>query len=232
MEVVWRFSTTLFAIAVQQTSKIHMTKTTVQEQYDQMAAKYDRRWSTYITNTLSFLQDWAQISAQDKVLDIACGTGAFERLVLTQQPTQEMIGVDISEKMLAIASQKLYAYRNVSFHTAPASALPFADRSFDVVVSASSFHYFENPVAALVEMKRVLKPHGRVVILDWCKDYLLCRLCDLVLKFFDPAYQQCYTEAEFHHLLEMAGFDIHNAARFRFNVVWGMMIATATPRHN
>ncbi|WP_409197272.1 class I SAM-dependent methyltransferase [Chroococcidiopsis cubana] len=210
------------------TSKIHMTKTTVREQYDRMAAKYDRRWNSYITNTLSFLQDWAQISFQDKVLDIGCGTGEFERLVLTQQPTQEIIGVDISEKMLTIACQKLHAYPNVSFHTAPASALPFGDRSFDIVVSASSFHYFEDPVAALVEMKRVLQPHGRVVILDWCKDYLLCRLCDLVLKFFDPAYQQCYTEAEFHHLLELAGFDIHRATRFRFNVVWGMMVATAT----
>ena len=66
-----------------------MTKTTVREQYDRMAAKYDRRWSSYITNTLSFLQDWTQISPQDKVLDIGCGTGEFERLVLTQQPTQE-----------------------------------------------------------------------------------------------------------------------------------------------
>jgi ubiquinone/menaquinone biosynthesis C-methylase UbiE len=205
-----------------------MTKTTVREQYDQMAAKYDRRWSSYITNTLSFLQDWAQISPQDKVLDIACGTGEFERLVLTQEPTQEIVGVDISEKMLAIARQKLHAYPNVSFHTAPASALPFCDNSFDLVVSASSFHYFENPVAALVEMKRVLKPNGRVIILDWCKDYLLCRLCDLALKFFDPTYQQCYTEAEFHHLLEMAGFGIRRATRFRFNVVWGMMVATAT----
>ncbi|AFY91022.1 class I SAM-dependent methyltransferase [Chroococcidiopsis thermalis] len=210
-----------------------MTKTTVREQYDQMAAKYDRRWSSYITNTLSFLQDWTQISPQDKVLDIACGTGEFERLVLTQQPMQEIIGVDISEKMLAIAREKLHAaYPNVSFHSASATALPFPDNSFDVVVSASSFHYFEDPVAALVEMKRVLKPNGRVIILDWCKDYLLCRLCDLVLKFFDPAYQQCYTETEFHHLLELAGFDIHRATKFRFNIVWGMMIATATPRHN
>lgn len=205
-----------------------MTKTTVREQYDRVATKYDRRWSSYITNTLSFLQNWTQISSQDKVLDIACGTGEFERLVLTQEPTQEIVGVDISEKMLAIARQKLHAYPNVSFHTAPASALPFCDNSFDLVVSASSFHYFEDPVAALVEMKRVLKPNGRVVILDWCKDYLLCQLCDLVLKFSDPAYQQCYTEAEFHHLLEMAGFGIRRATRFHFNVVWGMMIATAT----
>nr|WP_317105468.1 methyltransferase domain-containing protein [Chroococcidiopsis sp. SAG 2025] len=103
----------------------------------------------------------------------------------------------------------------------------FANNSFDVIVSASSFHYFEDPVAALVEMKRVLQPHGRVTILDWCKDYLLCRLCDLVLKLFDPAYQQCYTEAEFHHLLELAGFEICRATKFRFNVVWGMAIATA-----
>ncbi|OWY65166.1 methyltransferase type 11 [cyanobacterium TDX16] len=178
-----------------------MTKTTVREQYDQLAAVYDQRWNSYIFNTSSFLKTWTQISPQTAVLDVGCGTGEFERLVLAEHPMQNMVGIDISEKMLAIVRQKLHAYPSVSFHTAPALALPFANNSFDAIVSASSFHYFDAPLAALAEMKRVLKPDGTLVILDWCKDYLLCRLCDLVLKVIDPAYQQCYTQAEFHQLL-------------------------------
>jgi len=206
-----------------------MTKTTVREQYDQLAAAYDRRWSSYIFNTLSFLKNWAQISPQAIVLDIGCGTGEFERLVLSEYPNQQIVGVDISEKMLAIAREKLQAYPSVSFRTASTSALPFASKSFDAIISASSFHYFDAPVAALAEMKRVLKPDGTVVILDWCKDYLLCRLCDILLKVFDPAYKQCYTQAEFHHLLERAGFSISRATKVRFGLVWGLMVATATP---
>jgi len=204
-----------------------MTETKVRQQYDQMAAVYDQRWSSYVGSTLSFLQAWADIAPTATVLDVACGTGEFERLLLADNSHQKIVGVDISEKMLAIAREKCHV-PNVLFYTAPASALPFADNSFDAIVCASSFHYFDDPHAALLEMKRVLKPHGHVVILDWCKDYLLCRICDWVLPIFDSAYKQCYTQAEFHSLLTSAGYQISRATRVRFGVVWGLMIATAS----
>lgn len=204
-----------------------MNETLIREQYDQMADVYDQRWNNYIAKTLSFLKNWTQISPEAAVLDIGCGTGEFERLLLTENPQQVITGVDISEKMLLMAKQKCRTYPNVSFRTASVSALPFADNSFDVVVSASAFHYFDDPTLALKEIKRVLKPEGRVIILDWCKDYLLCRICDFVLKFFDPAYRQCYTQKEFHRLLISAQFELRRTTKFRFGVVWGMMIAEA-----
>ncbi|MEH1872138.1 class I SAM-dependent methyltransferase [Nostoc sp.] len=205
-----------------------MTETKVRKQYDRLAAIYDQRWSNYIANTLSFLKSWAQISPSDVVLDIACGTGEFERLILIEQPMQQMVGVDISDKMLLMAKQKCCNYPNVSFYNAPASVLPFASNSFDVVISASSFHYFDEPDAALAEMKRVLKPDGKLVILDWCRDYLLCQICDIILKVFDPAYKQCYSQAEFHQLLTSAGFNICRANKVRFGLIWGLMVATAS----
>lgn len=205
-----------------------MTEARVRKQYDQLAANYDKRWNRYILDTLSFLKTWTQISLTDTVLDIACGTGEFERLVLSENPTQQIVGIDISEKMLAIAHQKLKSYSNISFQTATASALPFDNFSFDVIVSANSFHYFDDPKVALTEIKRVLKPDGKVVILDWCKDYLLCRICDVLLQLFDPAHQQCYTQAEFHQLLNSTGFKVQQATKVRFGFVWGLMVVTAT----
>jgi ubiquinone/menaquinone biosynthesis C-methylase UbiE len=206
-----------------------MTETKVREQYNRLALIYDQRWSDYIIHTLSFLKTWVQISPTASLLDIACGTGEFERLLLVEHPTQQIVGVDISEKMLAIARQKCQVYPNVSFQVASATALPLANNSFDVIVSANAFHYFDNPDLALREMKRVLKPEGTLVILDWCRDYLLCKICDLVLKVFEPAYKHCYTQAEFHHLLEVADFEIRCAAKIRFGFVWGLMVATAIP---
>ncbi|PMB11161.1 class I SAM-dependent methyltransferase [Fischerella thermalis CCMEE 5273] len=205
-----------------------MSETVIREQYDQMADVYDQRWNNYIVKTLSFIKTWAQISPEAAVLDIGCGTGEFERLLLTENPQQVITGVDISEEMLLVAKQKCRTYPNVSLQNASVSALPFANNSFDVIVSASAFHYFDDPDIALKEMRRVLKPDGKVVILDWCKDYLLCQICDFVLKFVDPAYKQCYTQKEFHSLLTSAQFDIKRATKFRFGVVWGIMIATAT----
>jgi ubiquinone/menaquinone biosynthesis C-methylase UbiE len=201
----------------------------VRKQYNQMAGVYDRIWSRYISKSLSFLKDWAQLDPLDTVLDVACGTGAFERLVLLEQPTRSIIGVDLSEKMLEIATQKCRDYPNVAFENASVTALPFVDRSFDVVVSASAFHYFENPTAALIEMRRVLKPEGELTILDWCKDDWLCRLYDFVLKRFDPAHEQCYTQAELHHFLDETGFQIQRATRFRIGLAWELMLATVKP---
>ncbi len=205
-----------------------MSETIVRNQYDQLAGVYDLRWKSYISNTLSFLKNWAEISPTDTILDVACGTGEFERLLLAEYSSQQIVGVDISEKMLAIAKQKFSAYPQVSFHIASASNLPFDNDSFDVIVSANSFHYFDDPLASLKEMRRVLKPDGKVIILDWCRDYLTCKICDLILKVFDPAHQQCYTQNEFHRLLEEANFVVSRATKIRFGVVWGLMVATAS----
>jgi ubiquinone/menaquinone biosynthesis C-methylase UbiE len=151
--------------------------------------------------------------------------------MLSEHLKQRIVGVDLSAKMLEIAREKCQAHPNVTFCIASAAALPFADQSFDVVVSASALHYFDQPVMSLGEMRRVLKPGGSVVILDWCKDYLVCRLFDLVLKLIEPAYRQSYTQMEFHRLLAAAQFEIQSARRVQFGLVWGLMIATAvSPR--
>jgi ubiquinone/menaquinone biosynthesis C-methylase UbiE len=82
-----------------------MTEAQVRQQYDSLASAYDRRWNRYVTNTLSFLKTWVNLSASETVLDIACGTGEFERMVLSENPNQQIVGVDISEEMLAIAQR-------------------------------------------------------------------------------------------------------------------------------
>lgn len=199
----------------------------VRHQYDQLAASYDQQWQAYLVKTLTFLQTWANLAADARVLDVACGTGLFEQRVLADHPTQPMVGIDLSGNMLELARQKCQPFPQVTFQVARALALPFADQTFDMVVSASAFHYFDDPVRALAEMKRVLKPQGTVIILDWCKDFWACRLCDLLLSQLDPAYRQCYTQSEFHHFFAAAGLTVQRARRIRFGLVWGLMVATA-----
>ena len=204
-----------------------MKETKIREQYNRQAEIYDRRWNSYLSKTLSFLKAWAKIPADKTVLDVACGTGELERILLQENPQQKIVGVDISEKMLETARQKLSAYPQVAWQTARASELPFNDRRFDLVISASSFHYFDDPIASLKQMKRVLKSDGKVVILDWCKDYWGCQILDLFLKVFDPAYQRCYTQNEFHNLLTEAGFEIRRHTKFRHGIIWEFMVAEA-----
>ncbi|MBE9077173.1 class I SAM-dependent methyltransferase [Romeria aff. gracilis LEGE 07310] len=201
----------------------------IQRQYDRLAKSYDSHWRSYIANTLSFLKAWAAIAPCEAVLDIACGTGEFERLVLTDQPQQIMTGIDISERMLAVARQKCGHYPQVMFQVASVSSIPVTPHSYDVVVCASAFHYFEQPEQALQEMDRMLKRGGRVVILDWCRDFWVCRLCDWFLALTDSAYRKCYTLAELETFLAASDFRIVQSRRVRFGLIWGLMVATAAP---
>ena len=200
----------------------------VQQQYNRLANIYDQRWQYYLTNTLSFLLDWAQIKPQEHVLDIACGTGEFERLLITQQPQPAITGIDFSEKMLAIARQKCQASPKVKFQQASADALPWQESQFDTVICASAFHYFDRPGTVLAEMQRILNPDGRVIILDWCRDFWVCQVCDWVLGWVDPAHRQCYSEAELHRLLAAEGYQIQRAQRMRFGLIWGLMAVEMT----
>ncbi len=125
-----------------------MSEVKVRAQYERLANIYDIRWRNYIANTLSFLYNWEQIDPKARVLDVACGTGEFERLLLNKNSTQKIIGIDISEKMLNIAKEKYQAYSNVEFHQTSVNSLPFNNHAFDVVVCANAFHYFEQPQIA------------------------------------------------------------------------------------
>ncbi len=208
-----------------------MNEVKIQKEYDRLANTYDLRWRSYIINTLTFLYNWEKIQPQAIILDVACGTGEFERLLLAKNPTQEIVGIDISEKMLDLARKKFDTFSNVEFKQTSVHSLPFDSHYFDVVVCANSFHFFDKSQLALEEMKRVVKPNGKVIILDWNKDYFFCRICDWLLQIFDPAYQQCYTQAELHQFLVSAKFKLHTATQFCFGVIWGMMLVTAIPNN-
>lgn len=200
---------------------------TVRDQYDQLADRYDRRWKNYITDTLTFFKTWANLSSDAVILDVACGTGELERLLAAENPYQQIVGVDLSEQMLTKARQKLQAFPHVKFQQATVRSLPFPDHSFDVVISANSFHYFDDPSASLQEMQRVLKPDGKLVLLDWCRDGWLCQLFDFILKWIDLAHKQCYTQKELHNLLTSVQFQISRSTRVRLNLIWELMAVEA-----
>jgi ubiquinone/menaquinone biosynthesis C-methylase UbiE len=206
------------------------TESTVKEQYDRLAEIYDLRWHSYLTNTLTFLKNYLNLSGGEMILDIACGTGELERLLLEDFPHLRIIGVDISEKMLDIARSKLADRPNLEFLQASAIALPFQDHSFDLVVTASALHYFEPPVDSLKEMHRILKPNGKLIVMDWCRDYWVCQALDLFLKISDPAHKTCYSQRELRDFLSTSGFEIEDEHKQKFGMFWGIMVATGRSR--
>jgi ubiquinone/menaquinone biosynthesis C-methylase UbiE len=202
---------------------------TVPRQYDAWARVYDLFWARYVSKTLPVLQRTASVQPGERVLDLACGTGEFERRVLAEQPSAQLVGVDLAPAMVERARAKLDGDTGAHFEQADVHALPFGDGAFDVVVCANTFHYFTHPEQVLKEARRVLRPGGRLLLLDWCRDFWTCRVMDAVLPYIDPAYQHCYTLQEMRGLLEGAHFAVQHAFRYRFDLIWGMMVVRAVP---
>lgn len=96
-----------------------------------------------------------------RVLDVGCGTGLLDARIRRLLPGAEVVGLDFSRGMLEQAARH---ERAAALVQGSALALPFADASFDAVVSTEAFHWFPDQVRALAEFRRVLVPKGRAFL--------------------------------------------------------------------
>ncbi len=197
----------------------------VQKEYSRLAPKYDDKWSFYVQATLRQTLARIEVGSGQSVLDIGCGTGALLEALEKQYPDITLAGVDPTRKMLDVAGERLS--NKVRLERSWAESLPFEAETFDIVVSCNMFHYIRQPNAALQEALRVLKPAGRLVITDWCDDYLTCRICDLFLRVFNKAHFKTYRKNECVGLLSSSGFDHITIDSYKISWLWGMMTATA-----
>jgi SAM-dependent methyltransferase len=104
----------------------------------------------------------------DAVLDLACGPGNFSReFARAVGPEGLVAGVDASPTMLERGAQELRRSRveNLALIRGDATALPFRDASFDASCCFAALHLFGDPFAALDEMRRVLRPGGRIALM-------------------------------------------------------------------
>lgn len=105
------------------------------------------------------------------ILDVATGTGDFAIEALSLNPTK-IVGVDISEGMLDVGKRKIKSLGlegKITLQLADSENLPFPDNSFDAVIVAFGVRNFENLDKGLKEMFRVMKPEGRLVVLEFSK---------------------------------------------------------------
>jgi demethylmenaquinone methyltransferase/2-methoxy-6-polyprenyl-1,4-benzoquinol methylase len=105
------------------------------------------------------------------ILDVATGTGDFAVEALRLNPTK-VIGVDISEGMLDVGRQKMKARQLdgiIELRSGDSEKLPFEDNFFDAVIVAFGVRNFEDLERGLSEMLRVVRPGGRVVVLEFSR---------------------------------------------------------------
>jgi len=118
------------------------------------------------------LLDALDLRPGEAVLDVACGPGSVARLAAIEVgPAGRVTGLDLSQAMLAIAQAKPVApdAAPIEYREAPADRLPVADADFDVAICQQGLQFFPDRAAALAEMRRALRPGGRVGIAVWAE---------------------------------------------------------------
>jgi ubiquinone/menaquinone biosynthesis C-methylase UbiE len=129
-------------------------------------AVYERfmgRWSRAVG---AIFLDWLAPPPSARWLDVGCGTGAFTRLILDTCVPADVAGVDPASEQIDYA-RTLRGARQVDFRVADAQALPFPDRTFDVVASALVLNFIPDRPCALTEMRRVCRRGGLVAAYVW-----------------------------------------------------------------
>lgn len=184
-------------------------------------------WRKIVT---SRIRKWAPA----RLLDVASGTGDLALEIQSQCPNCEVIASDFCAEMLAHAASRGIAKTIV----ADALKLPFEDQEFDVVTVAFGLRNMADYPAALREMHRVLKPSGRLVILDfslpdgilrgpyrWYLHHILPRLAGLLTgqkdayEYLGGSIEQFPSGKEMTSLLETCGFSKTLASPITFGVV-------------
>lgn len=137
-------------------------------QFDEMVDKYDAWFRTPMGAHVDRLEKditWrvARPKPGEKVLDI--GTGTANYLLELARRGLDCTGLDVGPKMLDRARQKAEAEGlSLKLTRASGEALPFPDKSFDLVLSVTAFEFFSRPAQAAREMVRVCRPGGRIVV--------------------------------------------------------------------
>ena len=130
-----------------------------------------RRQSAVMGNDMTLaIVAAASVRQGMRVLDIACGTGEPAiSLAAELAGGGDVVGIDISPAPLKIAAERATqrGLTNVTFQHADAHHLPFPDNSFDCITSRLGVMFFSDLPRALGEMRRVLKPAGRAILLVW-----------------------------------------------------------------
>jgi len=138
--------------------------------WDRAAEDYERHWRQQIEPSQRRLLEMADLQPGECLLDVACGTGLITiPAALAVGPEGDVVGTDISEVMVEMSARRVdeLGLTNASFERMDAEELRFRDDTFDVALCGLGMMYVPDPVAAMREQLRVLRPGGRAVSAVW-----------------------------------------------------------------
>ena len=198
--------------------------------------KWDKRADTFEKkrfkfNFFQFLQKRViallDLREGQHFLDVGCGTGWAVRYAASLVNNRgEFDGIDISPRMIQKAIEYSENCENIHFYKANAENLPFQNNFFDFTICTNSFHHYINPPAVLTEINRVLKPQGKLFILEVTTDNPIVRLIDKYLLNKDPSHVKMYSTREYKEMFTKTGFT-HVSSKLLVPLILSMKVQIA-----
>ncbi|RRZ88916.1 class I SAM-dependent methyltransferase [Erwinia sp. 198] len=175
---------------------------------------------------LQRLGEWLSHDAHATLLDIGCGAGHASFTAADR--VAQVTAYDLSEKMLDVVREaaKVRGLTNLTTAQGPAEALPFAAASFDVVISRYSAHHWHDVGQALREVKRVLKPGGKFILMDiaspgqpvqdvWLQTVEMLR---------DPSHVRNYSQGDWLKRVNESGMIVNRLVMDRLDLAFASWI--------
>ncbi|MGE3821101.1 MAG: class I SAM-dependent methyltransferase [Isosphaeraceae bacterium] len=187
-------------------------KTQATHEFTRWSESYDRsilQWLLFGPSHRAMLRRLTDVAGDRplKVLDVGCGTGVFAAKLRSALPRAQVWGVDLVGGMLRKGNERWRRHAgSVLAVQGDSERLPFASGSFDFVTCANSFHHYPNQDRAVAEMRRVLRPGGRLLLIDGYRDapygWLIYDVC---VAGVEGAVHHC-SARRFRDLVSQAGF--------------------------
>jgi ubiquinone/menaquinone biosynthesis C-methylase UbiE len=186
--------------------------------WDKHSKTYDKQMGFFDRHVFGDSRAWACRQASGDVLEVAVGTG----LNLEHYPDDvNVTGIDLSDAMLDIARERATSLgRTATLRQGDAQSLPFADAEFDTVICTFGLCTIPDPVAAIAEMSRVLRPGGRFILVDHIEgSSRTVRAVQRMIEILSvPMAGEHFRRRPLKHV-QRTGLDVQQVQRFNLGIV-------------
>jgi len=190
--------------------------------YNREAKKYEQKWHKYLDHTHRMLLKHIELTPSDVVLDPSGGTGLLaKKLIVQNYSFKQLVINDPSDEMLAIARQRLSDKPSISFKNKKVQDLSYPKNYFTKIICLNSFHFYEKQHQVLSQFYKLLKPAGKLYILDWNREGFF-RIINSLIRWSSSEYINTRSLPELQQMMSENTFNIQTSHRWNWRY-WKLM---------
>lgn len=185
-----------------------------EEAFNRKAERYEQRWKNYLRHTHRIFLDHITTEENDILLDASSGTGLLaEEMLDSGMPFKKLVLNDPSGGMLDFARNRLEEHSQITYSNNTVENLDLNQQYFDRIFCLNAFHFYSDQHKVLENFNRVLKPGGRLYVLDWNRAGFF-RLVNIIIKWSTTENINTLSLVEMTKMLSEYGFHVIKQAEW------------------